>query len=72
MFEICPGIIASDMTAPVQAKYDQLIAEGLTPIRRWGQAEDVARAVTALMGPGFAFSTGDCLNVDGGFHIRRL
>ncbi len=60
------------MTAPVREKYDKLIAEGLAPIRRWGTPEDVARAVRALIGDGFPFSTGDRINVDGGFHIRRL
>jgi NAD(P)-dependent dehydrogenase (short-subunit alcohol dehydrogenase family) len=60
------------MTAPVKAKYDALIAEGLSPLRRWGQPADVARAVAALVGGYFPFSTGERLNVDGGFHIRRL
>lgn len=72
VYEVCPGVIASDMTAPVQAKYDQLIADGLSPIRRWGQPEDVASAVAALASGVFPFSTGDRINVDGGFHIRRL
>jgi NAD(P)-dependent dehydrogenase (short-subunit alcohol dehydrogenase family) len=72
VFEICPGVIASDMTAPVQEKYDRLIAEGLSPIRRWGQPEDVARAVAAIVQDYFPFSTGECFNIDGGFHIRRL
>ncbi len=72
VFEICPGVIASDMTAAVQDKYDRLIAEGLSPIRRWGQPEDVALAVRAVAGNQFPFSTGERINVDGGFHIRRL
>ena len=72
VFEICPGVIASDMTAPVKEKYDRLIAEGLWPIRRWGQPEDVARAVAAIVQDYFPFSTGECFNVDGGFHVRRL
>ena len=72
VFEVCPGVIASDMTAPVKEKYDRLIAEGLWPIRRWGQPGDVARAVMAIVGDYFPFSTGECFNVDGGFHIRRL
>ncbi len=72
VFEICPGVIASDMTAPVKEKYDRLIAEGLTPIRRWGTPNDIARAVLALTTDAFPFSTGDRINVDGGFHIRRL
>jgi len=72
VFEIRPGVIDSDMTAPVKAKYDALIAAGAWPIRRWGQPEDVAAAVAALVGDNFPFSTGDVLNVDGGFHLRRL
>jgi 3-oxoacyl-[acyl-carrier protein] reductase len=72
VFEVCPGVIASDMTAPVREKYDRQIAEGLSPIRRWGTPADVAQAVVALSSGVFPFSTGDCINVDGGFHIRRL
>jgi len=72
VFEICPGIVASDMTAPVKAKYDKLIAEGLWPIRRWGQPEDVAKAVAAIVLDYFPFSTGQRIDVDGGFHIRSL
>ena len=72
VYEICPGVIASDMTAPVQEKYDRLIAEGLSPIRRWGQPEDVAAAVAMLASGQLPFSTGERINVDGGFHIRRL
>ena len=72
VYEICPGVIASDMTAPVKEKYDHLIAEGLSPIKRWGQPDDVAKAVAAVASDAFAFSTGDRINVDGGFHVRRL
>jgi 3-oxoacyl-[acyl-carrier protein] reductase len=72
VYEICPGVIASDMTAPVKAKYDVLIAEGMSPIRRWGQPEDVAKAVAMVVSGAFPFSTGERINVDGGFHIRRL
>jgi NAD(P)-dependent dehydrogenase (short-subunit alcohol dehydrogenase family) len=72
VFEVRPGVVASDMTAGVKEKYDRLIAEGLSPIARWGQPEDVGRAVAALASGDFPFSTGDTLNVDGGFHIRRL
>ncbi len=72
VFEVCPGIIASDMTAPVREKYDRLIADGLAPIRRWGQPEDVARAVGTLVAGGLPYATGERINVDGGFHIRRL
>lgn len=72
VFEIRPGIIQTDMTAGVWEKYDKLITEGLTPIRRWGQPEDVGKAVAAIVQGYFPFSTGEVINVDGGFHMRRL
>jgi 3-oxoacyl-[acyl-carrier protein] reductase len=72
VFEISPGIIATDMTSPVKAKYDKLIAEGLAPTKRWGQPEDVAKAVGAIAEGRLDFSTGTVINVDGGFHLRRL
>jgi NAD(P)-dependent dehydrogenase (short-subunit alcohol dehydrogenase family) len=72
VYEIRPGVIATDMTGPVKAKYDKLIAEGLTPIPRWGTPEDIGQAVAALAQDLFPFSTGDVFNVDGGFHLRRL
>jgi NAD(P)-dependent dehydrogenase (short-subunit alcohol dehydrogenase family) len=72
VYEIRPGIIATDMTAVVKDKYDKLIAEGLTPIKRWGQPEDVAKAVGAIAEGRLDFSTGQVIDVDGGFHIRRL
>ena len=72
VYEICPGVIESDMTSPVKAKYDKLIAEGLSPIRRWGKPEDIANVVVALLSDAFSFCTGERINVDGGFHIRRL
>jgi NAD(P)-dependent dehydrogenase (short-subunit alcohol dehydrogenase family) len=72
VFEVCPGVIATDMTGPVKEKYDRLIAEGMSPMRRWGQPQDVARAVAALVEGYLPFSTGERINVDGGFHIRRL
>jgi 3-oxoacyl-[acyl-carrier protein] reductase len=72
VYEIRPGIVATDMTGPVKEKYDRLIAEGLTPIRRWGAPEDVGKAVVAIADGQFPFSTGEVINVDGGFHLRRL
>jgi NAD(P)-dependent dehydrogenase (short-subunit alcohol dehydrogenase family) len=72
VYEIRPGIIATDMTSGVKAKYDQLIADGLTPIKRWGTPEDVGKAVAAIAQDLLPFSTGEVINVDGGFHIRRL
>jgi NAD(P)-dependent dehydrogenase (short-subunit alcohol dehydrogenase family) len=70
--EVQPGIIQTDMTGPVKEKYDALIADGLTPIRRWGQPEDIGRAVVAIANGYLDFTTGAAIPVDGGFHIRRL
>ena len=72
VYEIRPGIIQTDMTGPVKEKYDKLIAGGLTPIRRWGQPEDIGKAVVAIARGLLPFSTGEVINVDGGFHMRRL
>ncbi|HWW00045.1 MAG TPA: 3-ketoacyl-ACP reductase [Candidatus Acidoferrum sp.] len=72
VYEIRPGIIATDMTEPVKEKYDKLIQEGLTPLKRWGTPEDIGKAVAALARGALPFSTGEVINVDGGFHIRRL
>jgi len=72
VFEIRPGVIQTDMTAGVTAKYDKLIGEGLTPIKRWGFPEDVGRAVSAVASGAFPFSTGEVINVDGGFHLKWL
>ena len=60
------------VTRPVREKYDQLIAGGLTPMPRWGTPEDVGKAVAAIARDLLPFSTGEVLNVDGGFHLRRL
>ena len=72
VYEIRPGITETDMTGGVKEKYDRLIAEGLTPIRRWGKPEDIAKAVVAIAEDYFPFSTGEIINVDGGFHLHRL
>lgn len=72
VYEIRPGIILTPMTAVVKDKYDKLIAEGITPIKRWGYPEDIANAVSAFCSGKFAYSTGEVINVDGGFHIQRL
>ena len=73
VYEIRPGIIETDLTSVVKDKYDQLILEeGITPIRRWGQPEDVGKAVVAIAEGLMPFSTGEIINVDGGFHISRL
>ena len=73
VYEIRPGIIATNMTAGVKEKYDRLILEeNLLPIKRWGTPEDVANAVSVLCSGKLAYSTGEIINVDGGFHMRRL
>ncbi|MGD0536522.1 MAG: 3-ketoacyl-ACP reductase [Verrucomicrobiota bacterium] len=72
VYEIRPGIIATDMTAAVQAKYDALIAGGLTPLRRWGTPADVSKAVAAIAQDLLPYSTGEVIHVDGGLHIRTL
>lgn len=73
VYEIRPGIVATDLTAVVKDKYDHLILEkGITPIRRWGQPEDIAKAVAAIAQDLLPFSTGEVINVDGGFHLSRL
>ena len=72
VYEIRPGVIATDMTGPVKAKYDALIADGLSPIRRWGRPEDIGRAVAAIARGDLPFSTGEVINVDGGFHLKTL
>src|SRR5216117_854328 len=72
VYEIRPGIIATDMTGPVKEKYDKLIGEGLTPVQRWGTPEDVGKAAAAIARDLLPFSTGEVINVDGGFHLRRL
>lgn len=72
VFEVRPGIIMTDMTAVVKEKYEKLIAEGVTPIRRFGQPEDVANCVSAVCSGLLDFGTGTVLNADGGFHIQRL
>ncbi|MCI0478099.1 MAG: 3-ketoacyl-ACP reductase [Anaerolineales bacterium] len=72
VYEVRPGVIATDLTSVVQAKYDKMIAEGVFPIRRWGQPDDVARAVVAIAQDALPYSTGEVINVDGGFHLRRL
>ena len=72
VFEVRPGIIKTPMTDVVSAKYDKLIAEGITPIKRWGTPEDVANCVIAAASGLLDFGTGTVLNADGGFHIRRL
>ncbi len=72
VYEIRPGVIASDMTSVVKAKYDKLIAEGLTLQPRWGEPADIGKAVAMLLRGDLAYSTGQVINVDGGMEVGRL
>ncbi|BCB80544.1 3-ketoacyl-ACP reductase [Phytohabitans flavus] len=73
VYEIRPGVIETDMTGAVREKYDDLIFNrGITPIRRWGRPEDVGKAVVAVATDLLPFSTGQVIDVDGGFHLRTL
>lgn len=72
VYEVRPGIIATDMTAAVQQTYDRRIADGLVPERRWGQPDDVGRVVAALLRGDLPYATGSVINVDGGLSVPRL
>ena len=73
VYEIRPGIIATDLTSVVKDKYDRLILEeDLLPIKRWGVPEDVGKAVRVIADGLLPYSTGEVINVDGGFHLHRL
>jgi 3-oxoacyl-[acyl-carrier protein] reductase len=72
VFEVRPGIIRTDMTAKVSARYDEMIGQGVVPMRRWGEPDDIAGAVAALASDAFAFATGSVIEVAGGLAIPRL
>ena len=72
VYEIRPGIIETDMVRPVKEKYDEMIKNGISPIRRWGQPEDVGKAVAAIAQGLLSFSTGEVIYIDGGLHIEKL
>lgn len=72
VYEVRPGVIATDMTAGVKEKYDNLIGGGLCVQPRWGTPEDVGKAVGALAAGGFPYSTGQVFMVDGGLTLSRL
>ena len=72
VLELRPGIMATDMTTGVREKYDKMLEEGVVPQKRWGTGEDVGLAVKAIFDGLFPFTTGDVINIDGGFHLRRL
>jgi NAD(P)-dependent dehydrogenase (short-subunit alcohol dehydrogenase family) len=72
VLELRPGIMATDMTAGVKDKYDKLLGEGLVPMKRWGTPQDVGLAAKAILEGHFPFTTGAAIDLDGGFHLRRL
>lgn len=72
VYEVRPGIVETDMTKVVHERYAKLIEEGLTPIRRFGQPEDIARAVLAACSGLMDFTIGQVIDADGGFHLRRM
>jgi NAD(P)-dependent dehydrogenase (short-subunit alcohol dehydrogenase family) len=72
VFEIRPGIIRTDMISAVESVYEEKIANGLLPQRRMGEGTDVAKTVRAIADGRLDYSTGQVLNVDGGFHLRTL
>ncbi len=72
VYEVRPGVIFTDMTTGVKEKYDKLLNDGAFPIKRWGQPEDIGAAVSAFCSDQFLYTTGNYIDVDGGFHIQRL
>jgi NAD(P)-dependent dehydrogenase (short-subunit alcohol dehydrogenase family) len=72
VYEIRPGLIRTDMTAPVQAAYDRRIEQGLIPEARWGTTADVGKAVASIVAGGIPYAAGSIFHVDGGLHVPRL
>ena len=72
VFELRPGIVETDMTSGVKEKYDLLITDGVVPQNRWGKPDDIGQAVSSILAGNFPFSTGEVINIDGGFHLQRL
>ncbi|MHC4441398.1 MAG: 3-ketoacyl-ACP reductase [Planctomycetota bacterium] len=72
VYEIRPGLIETDMPQKLHKQYDHLIKEGFSPIKRWGQPQEVGKAVAMLARGDLPFSTGEVINVDGGFHLKKL
>jgi NAD(P)-dependent dehydrogenase (short-subunit alcohol dehydrogenase family) len=72
VFEVQPGVIDTDMTSGVKAKYEALFARGFAPINRWGEPGDVGKCIAAVALGHFPYSTGQVFRIDGGFHVRRL
>ena len=72
VFEVRPGIVRTDMTAPVSGKYDEAIGGGLVPMKRWGEPADIGDVVAGLASGRFAFATGSVISADGGLSLPRL
>ncbi len=72
VIEVRPGIIETDMTSGVKEKYEKLISDGITPIKRMGQPEDIGRCVLSVAQGNFDFCTGTVIDCDGGFNVRIL
>jgi NAD(P)-dependent dehydrogenase (short-subunit alcohol dehydrogenase family) len=72
VYEIQPGVIKTDMTSGVQAKYDQLFQNGLSIQQRWGLPSDVGKVATAMATGSMPYSTGQVIQVDGGMTVQRL
>lgn len=72
VFDVRPGVIRTDMTAGVADKYERRFGEGLVPMARWGEPEEIARVVATLAGGTFQFATGSVIHVDGGLSIPRF
>lgn len=70
--EVRPGVIDTDMTKVVHEKYSRMIEEGLFPIKRWGYPEDIGNVVSLMCSDRFVYTTGNYVDVDGGFHIRKM
>jgi len=72
VYDVRPGIIRTDMTKPSLEKYERIIPQGISPIARWGEPEDIGRAVASLASGALPFSTGDSFAIDGGLHLHRF
>jgi NAD(P)-dependent dehydrogenase (short-subunit alcohol dehydrogenase family) len=72
VFEVRPGVIRTPMTEAVSEKYEKRIADGLVPMGRWGEPEDIGDAVAGLASGKFRFATGSVINLDGGLAVPRL
>lgn len=72
VYEIRPGIMRTDMTAPSAERYDAFVASGGVPIARWGTPDDIGQAAAMLANGGLGFTTGSAIEVDGGMHLHQV